>query len=189
MRTSAFLIIVLITASMAPSYAGAMEWDVDRPGSDFSNFDLPKAKPRLCRQECLVNPQCKAWTYVKPNTVQGPKPRCWLKHSVPPQKSDSCCVSGVKKLPVPTPAPVPVPVPVPATGMEWNVDRPGSDYSNFNLQHKNPALCSKACAHDPQCRAWTYVKPNTIQGPSPRCWLKHAVPQAQTNSCCVSGVK
>ncbi|MGA7933804.1 MAG: hypothetical protein WCA35_09675, partial [Kovacikia sp.] len=31
--------------------------------------------------------------------------------------------------------------------------------------------------------------PNTIQGPNPRCWLKHTVPSQRVNSCCVSGTK
>jgi hypothetical protein len=179
MRKSVFSIMIIIVVSLIPGHASALQWDTDRPGSDFSNFNLSKANPRLCQKECLLNPQCKAWTYVKPNTTQGPSPRCWLKHSVPAPKPDSCCVSGVKLLSAPTPP----------TGMEWNVDRPGSDYSNFNLPHKNPGLCAKACAQDANCRAWTYVKPNTIQGPSPRCWLKHSVPMAKTNNCCVSGVK
>jgi hypothetical protein len=74
-------------------------------------------------------------------------------------------------------------------GIEWNVDRPGSDFSNFNLPRADPGLCAEACARDSRCKAWTYVKPNTIQGPNPRCWLKYAVPRAVQRSCCVSGVK
>ncbi len=74
----------------------SMEWNTDRPGLDFSNFDLPVADPVLCRNSCNSNPRCKAWTYVKPNTIQGPKPRCWLKFAVPKPIPRSCCVSGVK---------------------------------------------------------------------------------------------
>ena len=76
-----------------------------------------------------------------------------------------------------------------AAGMEWNVDRPGSDFSNFNLPRADPGLCADACAKDRRCKAWTYIKPNTIQGPHPRCWLKHSVPRAVAQNCCVSGVK
>jgi len=71
------------------------EPDVNRPGSDYRNFDLNKAKPIVCRQACLDDqPRCRAWTYVKPGS-QGPKARCWLKDKVPPPMPDTCCTSGV----------------------------------------------------------------------------------------------
>ena len=73
-----------------------MEPDTDRPGMDYTSFDLPYADPKLCMEACNRDPRCRAWTYVKPNTIQGPRPRCWLKHSVPPPKPHYCCVSGVK---------------------------------------------------------------------------------------------
>jgi|GEM_PF-3078332 hypothetical protein len=78
------------------STMGPMEWDTDRMGQDYSNFDLPKANPALCRDACARDPKCKAWTYVKPNTIQGAKPRCWLKYAVPRPRHSTCCVSGVK---------------------------------------------------------------------------------------------
>jgi len=59
MRSSGFSIRVFINGFIVPLFASAIQWDTDRPGSDFSNFNLPKANPRLCQQECLVNPQCK----------------------------------------------------------------------------------------------------------------------------------
>ena len=73
--------------------------------------------------------------------------------------------------------------------MEWDVDRLGMDYRNFNLEAADPTLCQNACAKEPNCQAWTYVKPNTIQGPNPRCWLKHTIPSPRASSCCVSGIK
>jgi hypothetical protein len=62
------------------------------------------------------------------------------------------------------------------------------DYRSFTPAVADPAACSSACAAEAQCRAWTYVRPNTVQGPSPRCWLKSGVPPAQPNACCDSGV-
>jgi hypothetical protein len=71
---------------------------------------------------------------------------------------------------------------------EPNVDRPGSDYRNFNLQPGSPPqVCQSACLGDPSCRAWTFVQPG-VQGPYPRCWLKGAIPQAQGSPCCTSGI-
>lgn len=75
---------------------GNMEFDIDRPGQDFQNFDLSSADPAMCEYACNQNPNCQAWTYVKPNTTQGPNPRCWLKTGIPGAVSATCCVSGVK---------------------------------------------------------------------------------------------
>ncbi len=73
--------------------------------------------------------------------------------------------------------------------MEQNTDRGGSNYNVFDLPRPDPALCQDACVRDPKCMAWTYVKPRTIQGPRPRCWLKQAVPPSASNLNCVSGYK
>src|SRR6266571_5624618 len=75
-----------------------------------------------------------------------------------------------------------------AHGQEDGVDRRGSDLKpGYNLPAADPALCKKDCDADPNCQAYTYVKPG-FQGPQPRCWLKSAVPAAVKNDCCVSGV-
>ena len=95
-------------------------------------------------------------------------------------------------LPTPTPTltPMPVPTATPAGApIEWGIDRRGGDYSDFDLPEADPVLCQNACAKDPQCKAWTYVKPDTLQGPLPRCWLKNTVPPPIQHDCCVSGVK
>jgi hypothetical protein len=73
--------------------------------------------------------------------------------------------------------------------MEWDTDRFGADYTSFPLPRDNPKQCEDACRSDEKCRAWTYVKPNTIQGPMPICYLKGAIPPSQDNTCCVSGTK
>ena len=73
-----------------------MELNIARLGSDYRNFDLPSADPKLCQDACEKDPKCKAWTYVKPYTIQGSKPRCWLKDSVPAKRANTSCISGVK---------------------------------------------------------------------------------------------
>lgn len=73
--------------------------------------------------------------------------------------------------------------------MEWNVDRTYLSYQNFALPSDDPKACQDACENDPPCKAWTYVRPNTIQGSQPRCWLKNTVPAPQPATCCVSGTK
>jgi PAN domain len=158
---------------------GPMESNIDRMGSDYRNFDLSTADPNLCQASCGQDPTCQAWTYVKPNTIQGPRPRCWLKKAIPLRQSNNCCVSGIKvRSPLPNMGPV-----------QTNFDRPGSDLIGFDLPAADYRLCRAECAGNPQCRAWTYVRPNTIQGPQPRCWLKKSIPQANQNTCCISGTK
>ena len=73
--------------------------------------------------------------------------------------------------------------------MEWNVDRKWMSYQNFDLEVDDPKACQDACQNDPPCKAWTFVRPNTIQGPKPRCWLKNVVPAPEPATCCVSGFK
>jgi len=73
--------------------------------------------------------------------------------------------------------------------MEWDTDRLGADYAAFSLPTDNPKQCEDACRSDEKCRSWTYVKPNTIRGPKPMCYLKIAIPPRQDNPSCVSGTK
>lgn len=68
-----------------------------------------------------------------------------------------------------------------------NIDRPGGDYKNFDLNGEYPSDCRDACAKDSKCQAWTYVRPG-VQGPKARCWLKASVPPAHPNNCCISEV-
>ena len=162
------IVAILLLISQSLLARGYIEPNTDRMGSDYNAFDLYAADPAMCQQACENDSRCRAWTYVHPNTIQGPNPRCWLKNAVPAPKQSSCCVSGVV--------------------MEWNTDRMGSDYDNFDLRTADPAMCQQACGNDSRCRAWTYVQPNTTQGPNPRCWLKNSVPTPQQSSCCISGV-
>jgi hypothetical protein len=158
-------------------HGGEPMHNVDLPGSDIDHKllegpsgDMLDLRQEECAKLCWKNDECVAWTYVKPNTIQGPKGNCWLKNKVPAKAANSCCVSG--------------------TVGEANTDRPGGDYKHFdsiNGADVTPQQCSKTCFNDPQCKAWTFVKPNTIQGPKGVCWLKNTVPDAVPNNACISG--
>jgi hypothetical protein len=71
------------------------EPNFDRPGQDYKSFDMDSENANICESACRSDQRCKAWTFVKPG-AQAPKARCWLKAGVPPLKSNSCCVSGLK---------------------------------------------------------------------------------------------
>jgi hypothetical protein len=78
--------------------------------------------------------------------------------------------------------------------LEQNTDRPGADFTNFDIQPSIAGLgtaettCQNACVNNSSCRAWTLVKPG-IQGPNARCWLKSSVPGKRSNGCCTSGAE
>jgi hypothetical protein len=63
------------------------------PGSDYSNMEVPSDD--ACRNACLDDRKCQAWTFVKPG-IQGRLARCWLKDKVPRAESSSCCKSGTR---------------------------------------------------------------------------------------------
>jgi 1-phosphatidylinositol phosphodiesterase len=242
-----FVTSCMVSGQVQPGYpaSSGLEWNVDRPGSDYRSFDLVQPSPDICQSTCMNEPQCVAFTYVNPG-VQGPNARCWLKNNVPQPVQQTCCVSGVKyggapppqpeAAPQPEPAPppsawqgqppTPPPPPTPAApppsawqgqpptppqppapppsawqgqpaappppprAAQWEprTDRPGMDYRSFDLPAPRPELCRDACWREPQCRAFTYVRPG-VQGPNARCWLKNPVPPARLNDCCLSGVK
>lgn len=88
--------MVVISLFLVPGIAYVMEIGTDRPGMNYRNFDLERNHPALCERECLEDPACQAWTYVKPG-IQGPKARCWLKNGIPAAVKNPCCVSGFKQ--------------------------------------------------------------------------------------------
>ena len=70
---------------------------------------------------------------------------------------------------------------------EQNMDRPGGDYDR--LDSSAPGDCAARCQSDLRCRAFTFVRWQTIQGPQGQCWLKSSVPAPRPSDCCISGVK
>jgi PAN domain len=181
-----------VTVPIAPAPAPVVvtgpgfEMNANRPGADYRGFDIAP-HPEICRNACLGEAPCAAFTYVAPG-VQGPAARCWLKSAVPPLVPDACCVSGFKPA-APPPPPPPPPPPHPAyRKFEGGFTRPGADYRTFDLPAANPEMCREICYREPRCAAFTYVHPHVV-GPWARCSLKSAAPPAMPNGCCISGVK
>jgi PAN domain len=69
-----------------------MENNTDRPGADFGSFSVTSAS--VCRNFCIKDDRCKAWTYVRPR-IHGPNAVCYLKNAMPPATTNKCCISGV----------------------------------------------------------------------------------------------
>lgn len=70
-----------------------------------------------------------------------------------------------------------------AYGAETGQIRLGDDYAQFHIGGTDWKPCEHECATDVSCKSWTYI---TSMG---QCRLKHSVPAAMANTCCVSGVK
>jgi hypothetical protein len=156
----------------------------DRPGSDLYSSPLVLAAPAPaeflidtrqadCAIACYRNGRCMAWTYVRPESAGGPG-LCWLKKSMPPLVANACCVSG--------------------TIGEPDTNRPGGDYRNFNSVGTgvrslavSARQCRATCWKEAKCQAWTWVKPDTVEGTMGNCWLKDSIPAAEPNTCCISG--
>lgn len=92
MKLSAFLLLTLMPLS---AFAQTREFGYDRPGMDYTSFNLGSPRVVLCEWRCINDARCKAWTYVRPR-IQGPTARCWLKYAVPPLVKNDCCDSGTK---------------------------------------------------------------------------------------------
>ena len=54
-------------------------------------YDFSASSPRLCRDECVRERQCRTWVFVKAQK------RCFLKENEQVEgRASSCCVSGIK---------------------------------------------------------------------------------------------
>jgi hypothetical protein len=72
--------------------------------------------------------------------------------------------------------------------IEFNIDRAGGDYRTLELPaDPTGKSCAANCAGEPQCRAWTYMRPGYF-GTTAVCFLKDKVTSPQHRPCCVSGV-
>jgi len=98
------LFAIVLTLSIVPNSIGtvfgqaqfSIEFDTDRMYGDYKDFDLAEANYLVCQNACANDPNCKAFTYVKPG-VQATSARCWLKNSIPGSYSNTNCITGIKK--------------------------------------------------------------------------------------------
>lgn len=88
---AALLVPALSTLAAAQ---GSLEAEVDRKGFDYRSLTLAAPQAGLCQTECINDPACRSWTFVRPG-LQGPAARCWLKFNVPRAVQNPCCSSGV----------------------------------------------------------------------------------------------
>jgi hypothetical protein len=169
---------VLALVDLLPASPAQAQSGFDRPGGDYTNFQVRTGDPVLCAARCERDARCRAWAFSYPRS-ENAYAMCWLKNKVPPRIEDKCCVSGVRGAGVIEPRIGPV---------EFSIDRFGGDYRNFETpSDSSGSACKAACEAENKCRAWTYVRPGYIGGPA-RCYLKEKITRPRTKPCCVSGV-
>jgi len=85
-------------SSPSPSTGIELEYGVERPGMNLmQGYVLLRPDPQLCANDCLNNPDCRAFTYVKSGFRYPDSPcECWLKNGVPDPVTQDYCISGVK---------------------------------------------------------------------------------------------
>ena len=78
----------------APDSGIKLEYNIDRPGMNLKpGYVLPSPDPHRCANDCVNDPNCKAFTYVKPGfRGANSPPECWLKNGVPDPVSQEYCI-------------------------------------------------------------------------------------------------
>jgi hypothetical protein len=170
--------LVALAALVFTGGAALAQSGFDRPGSDYTSFQLRNGDPAACAARCERDNKCRAWSFSYPRTDRQPA-TCWLKNAVPPRVERDCCISGVRGAGVIERRSGPI---------EYSTDRLGGDYRYFDLPSEaDGAVCKAACEGDKKCRAWTFVRKGYIS-PAPRCYLKDKIKRPRRKPCCISGV-
>lgn len=89
-------IAMAASATFAPTASAqwsSSEPGIDRQGADYTSFNIDGG-PRGCRNTCLADERCRAWTYVRAG-YQGPCPAMLAESGAAQPRDSDCCVSGV----------------------------------------------------------------------------------------------
>lgn len=149
----------------------------------YKNFSFVGYEDK-CERACANDPKCLAFTYAAPTWVGPGQPAydlCYLMSGVPTLTQDPNFVSGVR---------ITATAPLPLSDKFYifqGTDLQHEDYYKYTTK-RDYADCDNACAKDPKCMAYTWVKPG-VQGTDAVCWLKSGVPNPTQNPNCVSGVR
>ncbi len=80
---------------MVEPRTSSIETSIDRFGGDFRSFEVKSETPAdACREACIADSKCRAWTYARPG-YGAAGPRCYLKSQIKPPRRKPCCESGV----------------------------------------------------------------------------------------------
>ena len=74
--------------------ASVLEPDTDIWATNYHEFDMPAPAAEMCRQACVNDPRCRAFS-VSPPGAMGPKARCYLKEGPIDRRFKPGNISGV----------------------------------------------------------------------------------------------
>ena len=142
------------------------------PGNDFHSTLVNNVKE--CARICKENSQCRAITFSKD------KKRCWLKDRFSVKMYSPDHISGIKQSEE-VHYDEPPELNDPNMEIMRKTDIPGGDYKQVYLD--NARKCSKVCAEDDNCDAFTYFKSFKM------CKLKSFQPKPIRKKGATSGIK
>ena len=161
--------------SRPETFKPTYEENIDHPGGDYRQFDLPNADPKLCQKQCMDDAKCRAWAFRKPDGSGG-RPHCSLKERVLARSNDTLAVAGIARADA-----------ADAT-YEENTIRPGTAYRDFDLPNADPRLCQKSCIDEAKCRGWVYRKPEGRTDGHPHCWLQARAGAPKNDKLDIAGI-
>jgi hypothetical protein len=177
MHRPAIALTSIMVALACLTQAVCAQVGFDRRGGDYLSFAVRSGDPAVCATRCDRDARCHAWSFSYPTGER--TAMCWLKNQVPPRVEDNATASGVRGAGVIEPR---------RANREFGIDRVGGDYRDFEVSpNATGEDCKAACDAEPQCRAWTYVRPG-YGSPTARCYLKDRVMPPRRKPCCISGV-
>src|SRR5262249_12459046 len=145
----------------------------DRPGSDYTNFQVRNGDPAQCALRCEHEGRCRSWSFAYPTAEAAAV--CWLKTGVPTRIEEPGSVSGVRGAGVIAPRRGPA---------EFAIDRIGGDYKSMEIAPDPTGMsCKAACEADNHCRAWSYQRPG-YGGGGARSFLKGKATSAPPRPSC-----
>jgi hypothetical protein len=143
-----------------------------------------QSDPAICQAACRAETRCASWTYTQPSATSQ-SAHCSLKAVILPPATDSCCTSGIERVPA-AEMRVPPPVPAGVTGVLSGVELEGGTYTYFGGDNATVEGCQAACKADAQCIAWDYMRPG-IAGSDARCFQKNRTTMQVSSPCCIAG--
>jgi len=81
------------------------------------------------------------------------------------------------------------PAPVQLSGVMLNTNIVGGDITHIKIDQGDERVCAEACAKQPECKAWTYLKRGYMKGGGPMCSLKRSAAEMTQDTNCISGRK
>ena len=194
------------------------EDNIDYYGGDLENVPFDQVPTeRDCQARCEKNPDCRFWTWGKPDHSHGPK-ICFQKDTIQEKKINNKTISGPKfctskytlfwfhfaflkcilycfllnwKCDVSDVSILDWDISCTKTGVchEDNIDYDGKDLPNVPFdQVPSEGECQDRCKQNPDCKFWTWAKPDHSSRPK-ICFQKETIGGRRNDSKIISGQK